>query len=26
MASETESFDTPELRANIDRFLQPRAT
>jgi enoyl-CoA hydratase len=22
MASETESFDTPELRANIDRFLQ----
>ena len=21
MASETESFDTPELRANIDRFL-----
>jgi enoyl-CoA hydratase/carnithine racemase len=22
MASETESFDTPELRANIDRFLK----
>jgi enoyl-CoA hydratase len=21
MASETESFDTPELRANIDHFL-----
>jgi enoyl-CoA hydratase len=26
MASETESFDTPELRGNIDGFLQPRAT
>ena len=22
MASETESFDTPELRANVDRFLK----
>jgi enoyl-CoA hydratase/carnithine racemase len=25
MASETESFDTPELRATIDRFLESRA-
>ena len=23
MAAETESFDTPELRANVDRFLHP---
>ena len=22
MASETESFDTPELRANVERFLK----
>jgi enoyl-CoA hydratase/carnithine racemase len=26
MASETESFDTAELRENIDRFLTPRTT
>jgi enoyl-CoA hydratase/carnithine racemase len=26
MASETESFDTPELRENIDRFLTTRTT
>jgi hypothetical protein len=22
MAAETESFDTPDLRANVDRFLK----
>jgi hypothetical protein len=22
LAAETESFDTPELRANVDRFLK----
>jgi enoyl-CoA hydratase/carnithine racemase len=26
MAAETESFDTPELRANVDRFLGRRPT